>query len=180
MTQTPAVERPDVPVFVVGIDNESGEGLTDQLGRHPRLSRVPRTRLLADLDAMLARNQVGLVHYGMPEQYWRKAAAGFHSELQREHASRNGKARWVEFIPSSTLTITQVDRLFPTAQFVHVIAQPRGAPAAGGRSTAGRVQAWSSGGTWRSSTTTPEAIRRSRWIGSWTSSAKRASERKPT
>ena len=75
---------------------------------------------------MLARNQVGLVHYGMPEQYWRKAAAGFHSELQREHASRNGKARWVEFIPSSTLTITQVDRLFPTAQFVHVIARPRG------------------------------------------------------
>jgi hypothetical protein len=118
--------RHDGPVFVIGIANGAGDRLADRLGAHPRLSRIPPSRLLVDLAVAIDRNQPALAVYGMPEQYWRKAAAEFFDGLQRNHAARDNKVRWTTYVSSSTLSIKDLDRLFPTAQFVHVITRPRG------------------------------------------------------
>ena len=118
--------RHDGPVLVIGIADGAGERLADRLGSHPNVCRIPRSRLLVDLATAVDRNQPGLAAYGMPEQYWRKAAADFFDGLQRDHAARDHKGRWAAYVSSSSISIDQLDRLFPTAQFVHVVTRPRG------------------------------------------------------
>jgi hypothetical protein len=115
-----------VPVLVIGTPDGAGDRLAERLGLHPTLTRIPRSRLLVDLAVAIDRNQPALAVYGMPEQYWRSAVAAFFDGLQHDHATRSGKARWVAFLHSSSLTVGELDRLFPTAQFVHVITRPRG------------------------------------------------------
>jgi hypothetical protein len=118
--------RHDGPVFVIGIADGAGDRLADRLGQHPGLCRIPRSHLLADLAIAIDRNQPALAVYGMPEQYWRKAVATFFDGLQRDHAVRDRKERWATYVSSSSLSIDDLDRLYPTAQFVHVITPPRG------------------------------------------------------
>ncbi|MDQ1491604.1 MAG: hypothetical protein QOJ23_4118, partial [Actinomycetota bacterium] len=72
------------------------------------------------------RNQPALAVYGLPEQYWRTAVGEFFDGLQRNYAARSHKARWVAYVSSSSLTLDELNHLFPTAQFVHVITPPRG------------------------------------------------------
>lgn len=118
--------RHDGPVLVIGIADGAGDRLADHLGTHPNLSRIPRSRLLVDLAVAVDRNQPALAAYGMPEHYWRKALAEFFDGLQKDHAARDHKARWATYVSSASLSIEELDRLFPTAQFVHVISRPRG------------------------------------------------------
>ena len=120
------VLRHDGPVFVVGIADGAGDGLADRLGSHPGLCRIPRSRLLADLAIVIGRNQPELAAYGMSEQYWRKAVAAFFAGLQRDHAVRHHKERWATYVSSASLSVADLDGLFPTAQFVHVVTRPRG------------------------------------------------------
>jgi len=118
--------RHDGPVLVIGIADGAGDRLADRLGSHPNLCRIPRGRLLVDLATAVDRNQPGLAAYGMPEQYWRKALAAFFDGLQQDHAARSLKERWAAYVSSASLSIEDLDRLFPTAQFVHVVTRPRG------------------------------------------------------
>ena len=118
--------RHDGPVIVIGIADGAGDRLADRLGTHPTLCRIPRSRLLVDLSIAIDRNQPALAVYGMPEQYWRKAVASFFDGLQHDHAAREHKTRWATYVSSSGISIEQLDRLFPTAQFVHVVTRPRG------------------------------------------------------
>ena len=123
--------RYDGPVFVIGITDGAGDRLADRLGSDPGLCRIPRTLLLSDLTIAVDRNQPALAGYGMSARYWRKALATFFNGLQQDHAARHHKARWAAYVSSSSLSIADLDELFPTAQFVHVVTRPRG--------TAGRV-----------------------------------------
>ncbi len=118
--------RHDGPVFVIGVPDGAGDRLAERLGQHPGLCRIPRSRLLGDLAIALERNQSALAVYGMPEQYWRKAVATFFDGLQRDHAVRDHKKRWAAYVSSSSLSIDDLDRLYPIAQFVHVVMRPRG------------------------------------------------------
>lgn len=118
--------RHDGPVLVIGIADGAGDRLADRLGSHPNVCRIPRSRLLVDLAVAVDRNQPALAAYGMPEQYWRKAVAAFFDGLQHDHAVRDHKERWAAYVSSSSISIEQLDRLFPTAQFVHVVTRPRG------------------------------------------------------
>ena len=117
----PVAIEPDAPVFIVGAADGGAERLAALLDTHPRLSCVPRTGLLADLVGAIERNQAALVHYGMPEQYWRRAVAGFYGDLQRQHAAHERKPRWLECVSPASLSIDELDHLFPLAQFVHVL-----------------------------------------------------------
>lgn len=118
--------RHDGPVLVIGIADGAGDRLADRLGSHTNVCRIPRSRLLVDLAVAVDRNQPALAAYGMPEQYWRKAVAAFFDGLQHDHAIRDHKERWAAYVSSSSISIEQLDRLFPTAQFVHVVTRPRG------------------------------------------------------
>jgi hypothetical protein len=124
--QAPLPGRYDGPVFLIGTIDGAGDRLADLLGGHPRLTRVPRSRLLVDLAVAIERNQPALAAYGLPEQYWRRAAGAFFDSLQREHVARTRKARWVAYVSSASLTLDELGHLFPMAQFVHVITPPRG------------------------------------------------------
>ena len=120
--------RYDGPVFVIGIADGAGDLLADCLGSDPGLCRIPRTLLLSDLAIAVDRNQPALAGYGMSEPYWRKALATFFNGLQQDHAARSHKARWAAYVSSSSLSIADLDELFPTAQFVHVVTRPQGRP----------------------------------------------------
>jgi hypothetical protein len=117
---------PDGPVVLIGTVDGAGDRLTELLGGHPRLCRIPRSRLLVDLAIAIARNQPALAVYGRSGEYWLKAAGVFFDGLQRDHVARTHTARWVTFASSSSLTLDQLSHLFPTAQFVHVVTPPRG------------------------------------------------------
>jgi hypothetical protein len=122
----PSLPAYDGPVLLIGTIDGAGDRLADLLGCHPSLCRIPRTRLLTDLAVAIERNQPALAVYGLSEQYWRGAVGAFFDGLQRHHASRADKARWVAYVSSSAITLKELWRLFPTAQFVHVITAPRG------------------------------------------------------
>jgi hypothetical protein len=116
----------DGPVILMGTIDGAGDRLADLLGCHPRLSRVPRSHLLVDLAVAIERNRPALVGYGMPEQYWLRAAGSFFDGVQRAYAARDRKARWVTYVSPASLPLRHLDGLFPTAQFVHVVTRPRG------------------------------------------------------
>jgi hypothetical protein len=125
--QAPPPPAPhDGPVLLIGTADGAGDRLADLLGRHPRLCRAPRSRLLVDLSTAVERNLPALAAYGLPELYWRRATGAFFDSLQGAYATRNHKPRWVAYASSSSLTLHELWNLFPAAQFVHVITKPRG------------------------------------------------------
>lgn len=114
-------DEPAAPIFILGADHPAGTRLTALLDAHPRLSYTPASALLTDLLASVERNRDGLVHYGLPQQYWLCSVARYFEDLQRQHAARMGKARWVHCPPG--LIVDLLDRAFPTAQIVHVVGR---------------------------------------------------------
>jgi hypothetical protein len=116
----------DGPAILIGTVDGAGDRLAQLLGGQPRLCRVPRSRLLTDLAVAVERNLPALAVTGMPPEYWWSALGAFFDGLQRQYAARMGKVRWVTYVSSATLNIEELSRLFPTAQFVHVITPPRG------------------------------------------------------
>ena len=123
---TPLWPTPGRPVILIGITDGAGDMLADLLGCHPRLCRVPRSRLLSDLATAIERNQPALAAYGLAPEHWQQAAGAFFDGLQREYAERDGRARWVAYASSASLSVAELGHLFPTAQLVHVITPPRG------------------------------------------------------
>ena len=124
--QTPIPATHDGPVVLLGTVDGAGDGLADLLGRHPRLCRVPRSRLLVELVVAIERNQPALAGYRLSAADWRRAAGTFFDGVQRDYATRAHKARWLTYVSSSSLRLDELVGLFPAAQFVHVITPPRG------------------------------------------------------
>jgi hypothetical protein len=146
-------DHPPAPVFILGAGQAGGARLAALLDAHPRLSCAPSSTLLADLLVSVERNHDALVHYGLPHQYWLRSVARYFEELQRQHAARQGKARWVH-CPQG-LRIDLLDRAFPTAQIVHLVGRGRRGwrPAPGHRLAPGRYLEIG----WEQSVVPPEA-----------------------
>ena len=123
---TPIPATHDGPVVLIGTVDGAGDGLADLLGRHPRLCRVPRSRLLVDLVVAIERNQPALAVYRLSAPYWRRATGAFFDGVQRDYTARAHKARWLTYVSSASLRLEELVSLFPAAQFVHVITPPRG------------------------------------------------------
>jgi hypothetical protein len=117
------------PVFVVGAGGGDAWRLGELLDDHPRLGLAPGSNLLLDLMQAIEKNQDALAHYGLPTQYWRHRAARFFGGLEDEHAASRGKARWIECLSSPPHSINDLERLFPTAQFILVRHHCRWRPA---------------------------------------------------
>ncbi|MGH8973849.1 MAG: hypothetical protein ACRD0C_11685 [Acidimicrobiia bacterium] len=113
---------PNAPVFVLG--NRGGQRLAALLDLHPHLCGVPNSGLLAGLVDLVEANRESLVRYGLPDQYWRSAVARFLAALQADHAAREGKTRWVEWVASPRLSMAELDRFFPGAQMIRVSDRP--------------------------------------------------------
>jgi hypothetical protein len=110
------------PVFVVGAGPDHRELVRSLLASHPNLSCGPESPALAELAKAVKENQDNLAHHGYPEQYWFRAAATSFDSFQTEQAAAGGKSRWVELVDESELPLETLDRMFPRALVVHIVA----------------------------------------------------------
>ncbi len=91
------------------------------LDSHPRISCGEETHFLRDLRSVVGRDWHLLESYGFAQEYWLGRIREFYEGFQADYLARRGKARWADKDPTYTLHLDFVDRVFPEAQFVHLI-----------------------------------------------------------
>jgi hypothetical protein len=101
------------------------------LNRHPAIACGPESQLL-ERTSFLAFHRfledACLPHirqYGFGPPEIDRAVAAFIDNFFTRYAARRNKLRWAEKTPKNILRIDYLFRLFPNAQFVHMIRDPR-------------------------------------------------------
>ncbi|MEU4542546.1 sulfotransferase family protein [Nonomuraea dietziae] len=142
----------DRPVFVIGCPRSGTTMLQLMLSSHPRLAVPPETRFLVPVyykrrtfgDMRIADRRRALAEYiagdrstkfrelGIDkEDYIRQVVEGPGSlgsvigTTFRMYSDRFGKARWGDKRPSYVKQVDMLTRLFPDAQFIHLIRDGR-------------------------------------------------------
>jgi hypothetical protein len=116
---------PHGPIFIVGCQR-SGTTLTRLLlDSHSRISCGAETLFLGDMERIVTCDWRRLARYGFDQAYWLERIAGFFGGVQQEYAESRGKARWADKSPEYALHMDFIARVFPEAQFVHVIRDAR-------------------------------------------------------
>jgi hypothetical protein len=143
--------HPDRPLFLVGCPRSGTTLLSVLLHAHPRIAMPPETRFL--LPVYLERNSYGDLalrdnRYRLARRLTRKGARfpllGLNRRavtrsivkgpptigsamaiVWREFARSRGKARWGEKRPLYAQHLPWVLRLFPDAQIIHLVRDPR-------------------------------------------------------
>lgn len=115
----------DAPVFIVGCQRSGTTLLRLMLDSHPEISCGPETRFLADLGRITGAEWDRFSLYGFPKEYWYRRFADLFGGFQQDYAAARGKRRWADKTPMYALHIDLIDAVFPDAQVVHVIRDPR-------------------------------------------------------
>lgn len=113
------------PIFVVGCQRSGTTMLRLMLDSHPRISCGPETRFLEGFEPILTDDWKRLSQYGLSEEEWIRRIRGFFEGIQQDYAASKGKERWADKTPRYALSLPLVLRVFPDAQIVHVIRDPR-------------------------------------------------------
>ncbi|HET8600730.1 MAG TPA: sulfotransferase [Segeticoccus sp.] len=113
------------PIFVVGCQRSGTTMLRLMLDSHRNISCGPETRFLADLERVVGADWPRLSRYGFSQEEWLVRIAQFFGGIQSDYARANGKTRWADKSPRYALSIDFLCRVFPDAQFVHVIRDGR-------------------------------------------------------
>ena len=144
----------DRPVFVVGCPRSGTTLLSLMIHAHPRLAIPPETRFLTrvwrrrhrfgDLTTRKQRRRLAractngsrLAHLGLDPKQTRKAMlagpptiGSYFGTVFAEFARAQGKARWGDKRPIYYQEVDVLLRLFPDAQFVHLVRDGRAAVA---------------------------------------------------
>jgi hypothetical protein len=119
---TPA--RP-APIFVVGCQRSGTTLLRLVLDSHPAVACGPETRFLESMTRIVGDDWPRLARYGCDKSEWLAGIAAWYGGLQDEYAQRRGKVRWADKTPRYALIMDFLDQLFPDAQFIHIIRDPR-------------------------------------------------------
>lgn len=109
------------PIFIVGSARSGTTMLRLMLDSHPRISCGEETHFLQTLEPVTGRHWRLVERYGFPKQYWDERLATFYGGAMADYAARRGKERWADKDPSNTLLLPFVDRLFPDAQYIHLL-----------------------------------------------------------
>ncbi|RCG24466.1 sulfotransferase [Sphaerisporangium album] len=144
--------RPDRPIFIIGCPRSGTTMLQLMLHAHERIAVPPETRYLLPAyyhrrwygDMREAANRRGLAEWIATDKttkfralgidadaYVERAAAGPGSlgsvvgETFRAYAERFGKPRWGDKRPGYSKHVNVLLRLFPDAQFIHLIRDGR-------------------------------------------------------
>lgn len=116
---------PQGPIFIVGCQR-SGTTLTRLLlDSHSRISCGAETLFLGDLERIVTTDWRRLARFGFPQEYWLERIGDFFGGVQHDYAVSRGKKRWADKSPAYALHMDFIARIFPDAQFVHVIRDAR-------------------------------------------------------
>ncbi|GAC1398049.1 MAG: sulfotransferase [Chloroflexota bacterium] len=136
------------PIFIGGMHRSGTSLIQTLLNRHPHIASGPESRFL--------KSETFLEFHSYLEALWmhRLDSYGFgRGELDRAVASildtfftryqlQKGKQRWAEKTTKNILRIDYLFRLFPQAQFVHMIRDPRDVHCSVRTRASGRAPHW--------------------------------------
>jgi hypothetical protein len=119
------------PIFIGG-QRRSGTSLFRVLlNRHPHIASGPESKFIQDPSFISWHQHMAhawkewLQAYGFGTQEVDRAIAAMVDTFFTRYQLREGKIRWAEKTPTNILRIDYLFRLFPRAQFIHVIRDPR-------------------------------------------------------
>jgi hypothetical protein len=119
------------PIFIGG-QRRSGTTLVRVLlNRHPHIACGPESKFVQHPSFATWHEQLStewaqrVERYGLGPDSVDRAMAALVDHLFSSYARREGKIRWAEKTPTNILHIDYLFRLFPRAQFLHVIRDPR-------------------------------------------------------
>ncbi|GAC1398044.1 MAG: sulfotransferase [Chloroflexota bacterium] len=119
------------PIFIGGQRRSGTTLLRVLLNRHPHIACGPETHFVRrpDIQGWHARlsDEWGerVERYGFERSILDRSMASLIDNLFTRYQLREGKLRWAEKTPNNILHIDYLFRLFPCAQFIHIIRDPR-------------------------------------------------------
>ncbi len=120
------------PIFIGGHHRSGTSLMRVILDRHPRIACGPEGKLLkrtsfrefhGDLESRWLPTMA--TKYGIGAAELDHAMAAFIDHFFTRYQLRQGKQRWAEKTPGNIFHIDYLFRLFPRAQFLHMVRDPR-------------------------------------------------------
>ncbi len=113
------------PIFIVGCPRSGTTLLRLILDSHPSVSAGPESRFLWGLRAIEERNWSTLEGFGLSLDEWHANVRTLFEAFHLRYAEHQGKTRWADKSPDYALMLDYVDVLYPDAQIVHIVRDPR-------------------------------------------------------
>lgn len=119
------------PIFIGGHHRSGTTLMRVMLNRHPHIACGPEGELLErtsfiDFHRYLEDTWMSqFERYGFGVYELDRAVAAFVDNFFTRYQIQRGKQRWAEKTPKNILRIDYLFRLFPTAQFIHMMRDPR-------------------------------------------------------
>jgi hypothetical protein len=119
------------PIFIGGQPRSGTTLVRVLLNRHSNIACGPESKFaqhpsfVSWHDQFAAQWSEQFARYGLGSQEVDRAVAALVDNLFTRYQVREGKQRWAEKTPTNILRIDYLFRLFPHAQFIHIIRDPR-------------------------------------------------------
>ncbi|HEX8918374.1 MAG TPA: sulfotransferase [Chloroflexota bacterium] len=119
------------PIFIGGHHRSGTTLMRVMLHRHPHIACGPESQLLdrtsfLEFHRYLEETWVPqFEQYGFGADEMDRAVAAFVDNVFTRYQLQRGKRRWAEKTPKNILRIDYLFRLFPQAQFIHMVRDPR-------------------------------------------------------
>ncbi|MEJ7708146.1 MAG: sulfotransferase [Nocardioidaceae bacterium] len=110
---------------MVGCQRSGTTVLRLMLDSHSQISCGPETRFLEDMERIVSTDWNRLARFGFDQEDWLRRIAAFFGGIHQDYAASRGKQRWADKSPRYALHMDFIARIFPDAQFVHVIRDAR-------------------------------------------------------
>ena len=113
------------PIFIVGCPRSGTTLLREILDSHPSIACGPESRLLWALQSVEDRNWSTLVGFGLSIDEWHANVRAMFEAFHLRYAERHGKVRWADKSPDYALLLDYINVLYPQAQIIQIVRDPR-------------------------------------------------------